>query len=493
VDHPDLRADTAAEPNDDDRPVDHENVEQGEREHRWRSLVLCLVAGGMCLLDVSIVNVALPSIRTGLHAGDSGIQWVVAGYSVAFGMALVPAGRLGDARSRRTVFLVGVFVFAASSAACGAAANPTWLAVARVVQGVGGGLITPQVSGFIQTLFRGDERGRAFGLFGATIGISTALGPLLGGLLIQVGGESEGWRWVFYVNVPIGLALIVLARRWLPRASGSRTASLDPLGVLLFASATLLVLLPVVEGSQGKPLSDRPWWLLGVAAVVLAAFFVWEVVWARRGRDTLVDLSLRRIPSYVFGLSLGTFYFAGFTAIFLILTLYLQEGLGYSALQAGATQTSFAVGSAGSAFLAGRLVNRFGRRLVVIGLVVISGSLVALDIVVPRVHSHVGLALAPLLLCAKIGGGMVISPNVTLSLAEVDPARAGAGGGLLQTAQRVGSAIGVAIVLAQFFDSLASTRGDFADAFSGALHTTIALLVLALVLAVVDEVRRQKS
>jgi EmrB/QacA subfamily drug resistance transporter len=460
---------------------------------KWAIVVTASFAAILEVVDVSIVNVALPSIRTGLHAGDSGIQWVVAGYSIAFGMALVPAGRLGDARSRRTVFLVGVLVFAASSAACGAALNPTWLAVARVVQGVGGGLITPQVSGFIQTLFRGEERGRAFGLFGATIGISTALGPLLGGLLIQVGGETEGWRWVFYVNVPIGLGLIVLARRWLPRAHGRRTASLDPIGVLLFAGATLLVLLPVVQGSQGKPLSQRPWWLVGVAAVVLAGFFAWEVFWSRRGQDTLVDLSLRRIPSYVFGLSVGTFYFAGFTAIFLILTLYLQQGLGYSALQAGATQTAFAVGSAGSAFLAGRLVNRFGRSLVVIGLVVIGGSLVALDIVVPRVHSHVGLALAPLLFCAGVGGGMVISPNVTLSLADVDPARAGAGGGLLQTAQRVGSAIGVAVVLAEFFDSLASTHGDFADAFSGALHTTIALLVLALVVAVVDEVRRLKS
>jgi EmrB/QacA subfamily drug resistance transporter len=447
----------------------------------------------MCLLDVSIVNVALPSIRTGLRAGDSGIQWVVAGYSVAFGMALVPAGRLGDARSRRTVFLIGVLVFAVSSAACGAALNPVWLAVSRVVQGVGGGMITPQVSGFIQTMFTGEERGRAFGLFGATIGVSTALGPLLGGVLIQLGGESEGWRWVFYVNVPIGIALVALARRWLPRAEGSRSASLDPVGVLLFAGATLLVLLPVVEGSQGEPLSQRPWWLVGVAVAVLAAFLGWEVRWTRRRHETLVDLSLRRIPSYVFGLSLGTFYFAGFTAIFLVLTLYLQEGLGYSALQAGATQTSFALGSAVSAFLAGRLVNRFGRRLVVAGLVLITGSLVALDNVVPRVHGHVGLVLAPLLFCSGFGGGMVISPNVTLSLAEVDPARAGAGGGLLQTAQRVGSAIGVAVVLAQFFESVASTHGDFAAAFSDALHTTIALLLVALALGIADEMRRQQS
>ena len=256
--------------------------------------------------------------------------------ALSFGMALVPAGRLGDARSRRRVLVGGIVLFTAASALCGAATGPWWLAAARIAQGVGGGLITPQVSGFIQNLFRGEERGRAFGLFGATVGISTALGPLLGGLLIQLGGESSGWRWVFYVNVPIGVALIVLARRWLPQAPGRRTASLDPVGVLLFAGTTLLVLLPVVGGAQGQPLSEGPWWLVGVAVVTGAVFLAWEVLWSRQGNETLVDLSLRQVPSYVFGVSLGTFYFAGFTAIFLILTLYLQEGLGYSALQAGA-------------------------------------------------------------------------------------------------------------------------------------------------------------
>ncbi len=460
---------------------------------RWRALVVCLVAGGMCLLDVSIVNVALPSIRTGLGAGDSDIQWVVAGYSLAFGMALVPAGRLGDARSRRTVFMVGVALFTLASAACGASQSALWIAVARVVQGAGGGLITPQVSGFIQNMFKGPERGRAFGLFGASVGISTAIGPLLGGLLVQLGGPEFGWRLVFYVNLPIGIALLVLARRWLPVAREGRRTSLDPVGVLLFASAMLLILLPVVEGSQGQPLSDRPWWLVGVAAVVLAVFVLWEVFWTRRGLETLVDLELRKVPSYVYGVGLGTFYFAGFTSIFLILTLYLQNGLHYSALEAGVTQMPFAVGSAVAAFVAGRVVDRFGRSLVITGLLTIVGSLVVLDLLVPHLHDDIGLKMAPVLLLAGVGGGLVISPNVTLALDEVDPARAGAGGGLLQTAQRVGSAIGVAVVLAQFFDRVASTHGDFAEAFSVSLHTTIGLVLAALVLGVVDLVRRRRA
>lgn len=458
---------------------------------RWRALAVCLVAGGMCLLDVSIVNVALPSIRTGLSAGDSAIQWIVAGYSLAFGVALVPAGRLGDARSRRTVFMVGVALFTLSSALCGAAQSAVWIVLARVVQGVGGGLITPQVSGFIQNLFKGPERGRAFGLFGASIGVSTAIGPLLGGLLVQLGGAESGWRLVFYVNLPIGLLLLVLARRWLPVVPAGPRQSLDPVGVLLFAAAMVLVLLPVVQGGQGQTLSQRPWWLAGVAAAVLVVFWFWERRWHRGGRETLVDLSLAKVQSYVFGVGLGTFYFAGFTSIFIILTLYLQTGLGYSALQAGATQMPFAIGSAVAAFVAGRLVGRFGRALVVAGLLMIVVALVAIDLVVPQLHGSVGLKLSPLLLLAGAGGGLVISPNVTLTLDEVDPARAGAGGGLLQTTQRVGSAIGVAVVLAQFFDRVSATRGDFAEALSASLHTTIALIGVALVLGVVDLGRRK--
>jgi EmrB/QacA subfamily drug resistance transporter len=470
-----------------------ESTDAEEHRNRWRALVVCLVAGGMCLLDVSIVNVALPSIRTGLSADDSDIQWVVAGYSLAFGMALVPAGRLGDARSRRTVFMFGVALFTLASAACGASQSALWISVARLIQGAGGGLITPQVSGFIQNMFKGPERGRAFGLFGASIGISTAIGPLLGGLLVQLGGADFGWRLVFYVNLPIGLALLVLARRWLPVAQEGRRASLDPVGVLLFAGAMLLILLPVVEGSQGQSLAERPWWLLGVAAAVLVVFVAWEVRWSRSGRETLVDLELRKVPSYVYGVGLGTFYFAGFTSIFLILTLYLQNGLHYSALEAGATQMPFAVGSAVAAFVAGRIVQRFGRALVIAGLVTIAASLVAMDLLVPHLDDHIGLKLVPILLLAGVGGGTVIAPNITLALDEVNPGRAGAGGGLLQTAQRVGSAIGVAVVLAQFFDRVASTHGDFADAFSVALHTTIGLVVAALVLGVVDLVRRQRA
>lgn len=473
--------------------TDPSDLTADERRRRWAALTVCLLAGAMTLLDVSIVNVALPSIREGLDAGNGTIQWVVAGYALAFGIVLVPAGRLGDARSRRTVFMAGVALFTVASAVCGAAQEPWWIGAARVLQGIGGGLITPQVSGFIQNLFKGPERGRAFGLFGATIGVSTAIGPVLGGALIQLGGQESGWRLVFYVNVPVGLLLLVLARRYLPTADRGPRQSLDPVGVLLFGAAMFFVLLPVVSGSQDDSLSQRPWWLLGVSAALLALFVGWERRWARRDRETLLDLSLVRVRSYVLGVGLGTFYFAGFTSIFIILTLYLQQGLGYSALEAGSAQLPFAVGSATASFLGGRLVERLGRALVVIGLSLISVALVGVDLVVPHLDGDVGLKLAPLLLVAGAGGGLVITPNITLALDEVEPTKAGAGGGLLQTAQRIGSAIGVAVVLALFFERVRSSKGDFAEALSYSLHVTIAFVLVALALGVLDLVRRARD
>ncbi len=472
-------------------PDEKRSGEEPDDRARWRALAVVMAAGAMTLLDVSIVNVALPTLRAGLGADDSDVQWIVAGYALAFGVFLVPMGRLGDARSRRGVFMIGVGLFTLASAAAGLSPTPWLISVARVVQGIGGGIITPQVSGFIQNLFQGRDRAKAFSIFGATIGLSTAAGPLLGGLLVQVGGESYGWRLVFFVNVPIGIAVILLARKLLPAsAPKAQGQSLDPVGVALFAAAVLLVLYPLVEGGQGTPLSERPWWLLGVAVALGVGFVLWERSWRRRGKATLINLDLLKVPAYVFGLSLGTFYFAGFTAIFLVVTLYLQVGLHYSALMAGLTTTPFAVGSAAAALVSGKLVERFGRWLAVAGLVGVIAGLLLIDLLVPNLSSSVGLKLAPAFLLAGLGGGLVVTPNVTLTLAEVDPSEAGSGGGMLQTAQRVGSAIGVAVILAQFFAALGTERGDYAEALSMALRTVVAFVGVALVFAVADLARR---
>jgi EmrB/QacA subfamily drug resistance transporter len=450
-------------------------------------LAVCLVGGFMVLLDVSIVNVALPSIREGLAASESDVQWVVSGYALTFGLLLVPAGRLGDVRGRRTMFALALLLFTLTSAACGAAQGSAWLVFARLAQGVAGGLLTPQISAVIQQLFRGRERGVAFGLFGAVVGLSTAIGPLLGGLLITAFGEDSGWRWVFLVNVPVGLAAIPFARRLLPGPDreGRHRPDLDPVGVGLLGCGVVVLLLPFVQEQQWSGWAK--WLLVPAAAAVLTSFVAWERRYAVRHREPVIDLALFRLRSYSFGTGMITLYFAGFTPLFFVFTLYLQIGLHYSPLAAGIAITPFALGSGCSAALAGRVVHRFGRPLVAIGLLAVTLGLGATILAVHLVpQAGTGWATALPLLLAGIGSGMVISPNQTLTLSQVPVPRAGTAGGLLQTGQRIGAAIGIAAAGSAFFAAAASSRHDYATAYQRGIAVAVCFVLAALLAALAD-------
>lgn len=460
---------------------------------RWRALSVCLVAGFMTLLDVSIVNVALPSIRSGLHASDSDLQWVLSGYALTFGLVLVPVGRLGDAYGRRRAFVAGLAAFTVASAAAGLATSPGWLTIARLAQGAAAGLLTPQIAGLIQQLFSGHERGRAFGLLGASIGVSTAVGPLLGGLIISVAGAASGWRWIFYVNLPVGLAAVPLAHRLIPPDPARRARpSLDPVGVLLLGVGVALLLLPLVESRQWS--GTARWWLIGAAAALLAGFVGWERRYQAGGGDPVADLGLFRVRSYSLGSLLALLYFAGFTSIFFTYTLYLQSGLRYSALLAGLAITPFALGSAAAAALGGRRVSRFGRYLVAAGLVLVLAGLIGTDAAV-RVDPGRGVALAAAapLLVAGVGSGLVIAPNQTITLSQVPVRGAGSAAGVLQTGQRIGTALGIAIVGSLFFSTVTASHGDWAHAFSRGLVVVIAFVVAALLAAVLDLVGTRRA
>jgi EmrB/QacA subfamily drug resistance transporter len=454
---------------------------------RWRALTVSLVAAFMTLLDVSIVNVALPSIERDLGASAASVQWVVSGYALAFALALVPAGRLGDTLGRRRMFLFALSAFVATSALSGAAPTTGLLITARLLQGVAGGMLLPQNSGLIQELFGGAERGRAFGFLGAMVGVATAAGPVIGGLILAAFGDPGGWRWVFYVNLPIGLVALVLAARLLPAAAraGLRGVHLDLAGSLLLGGGVLSLLLPLVDATDGG--LTRLWPLFGLAVVLLAGFAWWEARTAGQGRQPLLDPQLARTSGYVPGLAIGLVYFVGFTGIWLVLALFFQDGLGYSPLRSGLAVTPFALGVAASAVLAGRLVGRVGRWLTVSGLAttVVGLAATALEL------RHVGgdraawAAAGPLLL-AGLGGGMVTSPNVTLTLQSVPVRMAGAAGGALQTAQRIGSAVGTALLASVFYRILTGSGHAYPAAVSDALLCACGLMLLALLLAIAE-------
>jgi len=409
---------------------------------RWRILTVTLVIGFMALLDVTIVNVALPSIRAGLGASAAGVQWIVSGYALAFGLTLVAGGRLGDAFGRRRMMLIGLTGFILSSAAVGLSPNEGTVIAARLVQGVAAGLLTPQNSGLIQQLFRGPERGRAFGYFGLTVSVSAAAGPILGGLIIAALGEDLGWRAIFLVNVPIGLVALVFVARLVPR--------------------------------KVRAADDADQVEAGVGVV-------------GRGGAPLLDVALLgQSPGYASGIALGTLYFTGFTGVFLVLSVHLQEALDLSPLETGLALTPFAVGSALTATIAGRWVSRIGRRVTVIALVVVIAGLAVVAVLVPG-HSGDGLwpLLALPLLLAGLGGGGVVSPNFTLTLADVPPRMGGAAGGALQTGQRIGSALGAAVMMTAYQVTIARTD-DTGTGLLVALGVALVLIGAALVLAVRD-------
>ena len=420
------------------------------------ALIALILGAAMMMLDVTIVNVALPTLRESIGADESTLAWIVSGYSLAGGLTLIPAGRLGDRIGHKPVFVAGIVIFTLASLWCGLAADGTQLVIARVVQGLGGGLFFPAIGAFIQLLFDGRARGRAFAVLGASIGVFTALGPLVGGLIIQAFGDQDGWRWIFFVNIPIGALALVGALVLLPRgAEGRGERGFDGFGLVLLALGLVAVLVPLIQGEEaGWPL----WTWLAIAAgiLLLVVFGWWEVQRARRDRTQLVPPRLFTHPSFTGGVILGFIYFASFTSIFFIIALYWQSGLGFSALESGLAVLPFSIGAVVGAALSERLSRRLGRGVLVLGTASVAIGFAAMWLAVLLVDpgSMTTWVIFGPLIVAGFGNGCFIAPNIQFIVATVEREEAGAAQGVINTVQRVGAAAGVAIVAAIFFGAL---------------------------------------
>lgn len=426
---------------------------------RWRILFVLLAAIFLTLMSVSVVNVALASIQKGLNASHSDIQWVLSGYALTFGVVLVSAGRAGDLMGRGGLFIIGAALFTLASVAAGLAPDANWLNAARFIQGVGSGFLNPQGIGMIQQYFSGPERGRAFGLFGTSVGLSVAVGPIMGGFLIQLGGPDIGWRLTFLINVPIGLLTIYLAFKWFPRPlihrpkqSQSRSgglASLDPVGALLLGIAVLALLYPFVESETSKYV----WLLLPVSIVLMHLWVRWERYYARIGHSPMVNLDIFRVPSFRNGIVIMALYFLGMTSVWVLIPMFVQMAVGFTAFQAGMVGIPSALCSAYASDWAGKRVHRYGR-LVVIGGLLFAMIGISASIGVILMHQYYGISIWWLLLSLTffgIGQGATISPNQALTLAEVPLDYAGSSGAVMQTGQRIGTSVGIAIITAIVF------------------------------------------
>ena len=458
-------------------------------EHQ-RLLPTLLIPAFVTLLAVSSVNVILPAVSQDLSAGTAGLQLVVSGYSLVFGVVLVPAGRAGDVMGRGRIFVIGMILFGVGSLASGLAPDIVTLNLARVVMGVGSGLLNPQVAGMIQQYYSGESRGRAFGLFGAVIGVSVAVGPVLSGGLIGWLGDDWGWRASFLINVPLVLLGVWAAHRYLPDSAwhrqdggsgaGRDRVDLDPVGMVLLAAGTLLIMIPFMEASAGA-------WVWGLEAAgigIVSAWVVWERRYRARGGAPMVDLSLLAIPSFAYGSLAIAVYFLGYTSVWIIVAQYVQAGLGSTALVSGAVGVPAALAGSVAAAVAGRRVIRVGRVMVLGGMAAgMAGLLASVGII--HMHARAGWSpwwLTLTLLLLGVGQGLVVSPNQTLSLVDVPLEYAGAAGGILQTGERIGTSIGIAAITGLTF-RVSHTSGWDAAAQAGLLAVVAAIAVAAAVAA----------
>jgi EmrB/QacA subfamily drug resistance transporter len=421
----------------------------------WFALVVLLAGMFMALLDTSIVNVALQTIRTSLNANEATLSWVISGYALAFGLLLIPAGRFGDRFGHKWIFIVGVGVFTLASVWCGTAHSSAELVIARVVQGIGGGIYVPAVASLIQLMFPPRIRGKAFGVMGAVIGISTALGPLIGGLLIQAFGENEGWRSIFFVNAPIGVLTVIAAVLLVPGGAEGKRLSTDAVGLLLAIVALVAILVPLIEGEdQGWPLWT--WLSLAGGIALLVVFAFWERHVATTKAEPLVPPHLFSHPQFTGGVLLAFVYFAAFTGIFFTISLLWQAGLRHTALESGLVSLPFSIGSIAGATLSDRFAQRLGRNVLSLGTGLVAIGLVALWLILALAPTQdlVDWHLLPPLLVAGFGSGLFIAPNARFIVATVDNSEAGAASGVIQTMQRIGSAIGIAIIGSILFGQL---------------------------------------
>jgi EmrB/QacA subfamily drug resistance transporter len=419
--------------------------------NRWAPLPVLLAGAFIVVLDFFIVNVALPSMSADLGASQSSLEWVVAGYGLAFAAFLITSGRLGDQFGRRRVYAVGLALFTAASLACGLAPTPTTLVLARVVQGVAGAIVMPQVLSIIGVTYRGEDYARALSIYGVVLGLAAVGGQIIGGALVQTDVAGLGWRGCFLINVPIGLAALALAPRMVAESRAPGAGRLDVTGALVLAAGLVALLLPLIEGRQhGWP--AWAWASLAAAPVILGAFVTQQARRRRRGEVALLDLGLFTERAFSGGLATQLCLAATQASFFVYLALYLQEGRGLNPLQAGLVFTILAVAYVAVSGPAPALTARHGRSVIAAGGASLAAGLGLL--IAATAHVGVGgsvLVLVPGLVLVGAGIGLCFTPLTSTVLGGIAPARAGAASGALSTTQQVGFALGVAITGIVYF------------------------------------------
>lgn len=437
------------------------------------ALPVLLTGVALIVLDFFIVNVALPAVQADLGASAAALEWVVAGYGLTFAVFLITAGRLGDRVGRRRVFVAGVAVFTVASAACGLAPDAETLVAARLLQGVGGAMISPTVLALIGVMFTGAERAKAIGTYATVMGVAAASGQLVGGLLLHADIAGLGWRLVFLVNVPVGM-LALLGSRSIPESRADVPAKIDLVSLELLTLALIAVVLPLVDGRS----SGWPWWTFvsfAAAPVLFAMLVERQRRVVRRGGVPLLDPRLLRHRTVSAGLLTQLTFWSGQASYFLVLALYLQLGRGLSALESGLVFTFVATTYVVTSTQAPKLVAKHGRTVIVVGALALAlGHGLALAATLDVGIDGSVFLLAPGMMLAGAGMGLCLAPITATVLSTIGPQHAGAMSGVLSTVQQVGNALGVAVIGIVFFGQ---RHTGYAPAFEWSLGVLVVLLV----------------
>jgi EmrB/QacA subfamily drug resistance transporter len=436
------------------------------RGNPWAVLVVVSLGFFMTLLDLTIVNIAIPNMIDNLHASLDDILWVLNAYALVLAVLVITAGRLGDLIGPRTMFVLGIAVFTAASAACGFAPGAGWLIAFRAVQGLGAAMLMPQTLAIVTIVFPAERRGAAFGVWGAVAGLATVAGPTLGGLLVT----AFDWRWIFFVNLPIGIAVLAVTFVIIPGVQPGRRHRFDVLGVVLASLALLAICYGLVEGQRYNWSTVTSFisipLIIVVGVVLLAAFFVVERM--RQDHEPLVPFALFRGRNFALMNWVSFTLSIGMLGIFLPLTIYLQSALGFSALKAGLTMAPASLVMIFMAPFLGRLTDKTGGKWILVAGLSLFAIGMGWVVLIASTHSTWQDFLAPLIV-AGLGMGGTFAPLTTVAMREVDPRMAGAASGMLNTVRQVGSVIGTAAVGALLQNRLASSLSSQATIRSAAL------------------------
>jgi EmrB/QacA subfamily drug resistance transporter len=452
------------------------------REHsqnlsaKTRKIAMTVVALAfiMDLLDSTIVNIAIPSIQANLGASYTAIQWLVAGYALAFALLLITGGRMGDVFGYRKVFMAGVAGFTIASLLSGVAWSPLVLIGARLLQGAMAALMVPQVMSMMQVMYPPEERGQINGLFGGMAGIAASLGPVIGGLLIKANIFGLDWRPIFLINIPVGLFALWAAPKYLPGGKSAHPLKLDIVGTAIVMVALALIVFPLI---QGRELGWPAWTFYSMVASlpVFAIFALWQVYKQRSDGSPLVLPALFKKPSFSLGLVTNVVFEGVMIGYFLISTLTLQIGFGYSVVKAALTGIPLSVGIAATfGILGAKVIPRLGRYSMTLGTVIMSSGLVYLA----WAFQYFGIntnpwEIIPGLLPIGVGMGLIMMPVFAVVLNDVDHNHAGSASGVLNAVQQLGGAIGVAAIGVVFFGQLTAYVPQSLDSATSKLTTTM--------------------